>query len=151
MSNVLYDSGRNAFLTPNGTGGQIDWLGNTIKAAMIHMTGGTQPYVFSAAHVFWSQVTALSGAVILSTGSVASIALGTKTAVAGVAGCATVVFPSVPVQASVDAIIIYKDTGTPTTSLLIAFIDTASGLPTTPNTSDITLIIDTGANKLFKL
>lgn len=38
-----------------------------------------------------------------------------------------------------------------TESPLIAFIDTATGLPVTPNGGDITVAWDSGANKIFKL
>ena len=34
---------------------------------------------------------------------------------------------------------------------VIAFIDTATGLPVTPNGGDITITWDNGANKIFKL
>lgn len=38
-----------------------------------------------------------------------------------------------------------------TESPLIAYIDTATGLPVTPNGGDITIAWDSGANKIFKL
>jgi hypothetical protein len=47
--------------------------------------------------------------------------------------------------------VIYKDTGTAATSPLIAYIDTATGLPVTPNGGDITVTWDNGSNKIFKL
>ena len=50
-----------------------------------------------------------------------------------------------------EAVVIYKHTGTPATSLLIAYIDTATGLPVTPNGGDIQIVWDSGANKIFKL
>jgi hypothetical protein len=50
-----------------------------------------------------------------------------------------------------EAIVYYKDTGTAGTSPLIAYIDTATGLPVTPNGGDINIIPDNGSNKLFKL
>ena len=53
--------------------------------------------------------------------------------------------------ASIEAIIIYSDTGTEATSPLIAYIDTATGLPITPNGGDIIVTWDNGANKIFKL
>ena len=48
-------------------------------------------------------------------------------------------------------IIIYRDSGTASTSQLIACIDTATGLPCTPNGGDITITWDSGTNKIFKL
>jgi len=53
--------------------------------------------------------------------------------------------------ASIEAIVLYKDTGTDSTSPLIAFIDTATGLPITPNGGDIIVTWDNGPNKIFKL
>jgi hypothetical protein len=42
--------------------------------------------------------------------------------------------------ATVEALVIYIDTGTPTTSPLVAYIDTSvTGLPVTPNGGDITI------------
>ena len=46
---------------------------------------------------------------------------------------------------------IYRDTGTEATSPLIAYIDTATGLPITPNGGDIIVVWDDGANKIFRL
>ena len=40
------------------------------------------------------------------------------------------------VVSSIEAIVIYVDTGTEATSPLVAFIDTATGLPITPNGGD---------------
>ena len=53
--------------------------------------------------------------------------------------------------ASIEAIVLYKDTGTDATSPLIASIATATGLPITPNGGDIIVTWDNGANKIFKL
>ncbi|GAI46620.1 unnamed protein product, partial [marine sediment metagenome] len=47
---------------------------------------------------------------------------------------------------------IFKDDGVDdVSSPLIALIDTATGLPVTPNDGDITIAWDNGANKIFKL
>jgi hypothetical protein len=50
-----------------------------------------------------------------------------------------------------EAIVLYAHTGTEATSRLIAYIDTATGLPVTPSGGDITVTWDNGANKVFKL
>ena len=52
---------------------------------------------------------------------------------------------------SIEAIIIYKEGASDAASPLLAFIDTATGLPITPNTGDIIVNWDNGANKIFKL
>jgi hypothetical protein len=46
---------------------------------------------------------------------------------------------------------LYKHTGTESTSRLILLIDTATGLPCTPNGSDITIQWASGADKIFRL
>jgi len=48
-------------------------------------------------------------------------------------------------------IVLYKHTGTESTSRLILLIDTATGLPCTPNGSDITIQWPSGADKIFRL
>ena len=48
-------------------------------------------------------------------------------------------------------IVLYKDTGVEGTSRLILIIDTATGLPCTPNGSDITIQWSSGADKIFRL
>jgi hypothetical protein len=50
-----------------------------------------------------------------------------------------------------ESINLYKDSGVEGTSRLIAYIDTATGLPCTPNGGDITVQWDSGANRIFKL
>jgi hypothetical protein len=51
----------------------------------------------------------------------------------------------------VDSLVIYQDTGDAATSILIAFIDTGAGLPYTPSGGDITIVWDTGSDKIFAL
>jgi hypothetical protein len=132
MANTLYDKGREAFLS-----GGISWSGDTIKAVLVD----TGTYTFSQAHQYLSS---LSGTV----GTAAT--LGTKTVTSGVADAADVTYTAVS-GASCEAIVIYKDTGVAGTSPLIAYIDTATNLPVTPNGGDISITWDNGTNKIFKL
>jgi len=69
----------------------------------------------------------------------------------GVADAADIVFTAPPAGDVLEATVIYQDTGVEGTSRLIAYIDTATGLPVTPNGTDITILWDSGANKIFKL
>lgn len=133
MANVLYDTGRQAFLQAD-----VDWLVDTIKIALID----TGTVAFSSGHDNWDDVSAA----VVGTPQT----LGSKSATNGVADAADPTFTAVT-GATVEALIIYKDTGTPTTSTLIAFIDTGTGLPVTPNGGDIIVVFDSGANKIFKL
>jgi predicted dehydrogenase len=132
MANTLYDKGREAFLL-----GDIDWVADTIKVALID----TGTYTFSQAHDFLNDVSGVVGT---------AETLGTKTSTSGVADAADVTFTAVSGN-SIEALILYKDTGNSATSPLIAYIDTATGLPVTPTGADITITWDSGASKIFKL
>lgn len=133
MSNTLYDLGRQAFLD-----GDIDWSADTIKAALVD----TGVYTFSQSHQYYSSV---SSAVVGTPATLAS-----KTSTSGVADAADVTYSAVS-GSTVEALVLYKDTGNAATSPLIAYIDTATGLPVTPNGGDISIAWDSGANKIFKL
>jgi hypothetical protein len=76
--------------------------------------------------------------------------LTAKSTTGGAADAADITFTAVS-GASIEAIIIYVDSGTEATSPLIAFIDTATGLPITPNGGDIIVTWDNGTNKIFKV
>jgi hypothetical protein len=135
MASGLYAKGREGFLD-----GSIDWDTNTIKCVLIDTADYT---VNLATHDNLDDVPA--GARV---GTPAT--LGTKTATDGVADAADVTFTAVTGDPS-EAIVIWKDTGTESTSRLIAYIDTGTGLPVTPNGGDITIAWDNGANRIFKL
>lgn len=134
MANALYDTGRNAFLQ-----GQINWVADTISAVLVDTAAYTVDLVN---HQFLSDIPLAA--------RTATAALTGKTAVAGVADAADTLFPTVTGPQS-EAIVLYKDTGVETTSQLIAYIDTAVGLPVTPSGGDIVILWDNGTNKIFKL
>ena len=136
MANALFDKGREAFLT-----GTINWEADNIKVALVR--GYT---VNLATHEYLSDVTGGGGTIVATSGNLAS-----KTATAGVANMAAFTWTAVGLTTSCAYIIVYKDTGVAGTSRLIAYIDTASGLPVTPNGGDITFTPDAGVNHLFKL
>jgi hypothetical protein len=135
MANALFDKARQRFLE-----GQFNWNTDTIKAVLVD----TGTYTVNlTAHEFLADVGA--GARISTSGSFTG-----KSTTGGAADANDVTFTSVT-GASIEAIIIYKDTGVDATSPLIAFIDTATGLPITPNGGDIIVTWDNGANKIFKV
>lgn len=135
MANGLFASGREGFLD-----GSIDWDTDTIKAVLVDH--GTDTPVL-ATDVFLSDITA--GARVATSGALAS-----KTVPGGVADAADLTITAVT-GATVESIVLYKDTGSAATSRLIAMIDTATGLVFTPNGGDLTIAWDNGANKIFKL
>ena len=135
MANALYDKARERFLT-----GQFNWSTDSIKSVLVD----TGAYTVSlTSHEFLSDIS--SSARVSTSGAFTG-----KTTTGGAADANDITFSSVS-GASIEAIVIYADTGTEATSPLIAFIDTATGLPITPNGGDIIVTWDNGANKIFKL
>ena len=135
MANALYDAGRNAFLL-----GDIDWVADDIRAILVDTADYT---VNLATHSNLSSVPAIARVAT-------SGALTNKTALAGVADADDVSFGAVSGDPS-EAVVLYKHTGVESTSTLIAYIDTATGLPVTPNGGTIGVTWDNGANRIFKL
>lgn len=135
MANQLYDAGREGFLIA-----QIDWSTQTIRAVLIDTTKYT---VSIAGHAWLSDISADARVAT-------SAPFSAKTTTAGVANAAAATFSSVS-GPTCNALVIYRDTGTASTSRLIAYITSAVGLPVTPNGGNITINWDTGANKIFKL
>lgn len=135
MANALYDKGREGFLD-----GSIDWDTNNIKLVLIDEADDT----IDLANDDNLDDRVLASRVATS-GNLAS-----KTVTNGIADAADVTLSAVTGDVS-ESIDIYKDSGVESTSRLICNIDTATGLPVTPNGGDITVQFDGGANKIFKL
>ncbi|GAF98380.1 unnamed protein product [marine sediment metagenome] len=134
MANALYDKGRDKFLN-----GDIDYTADTLRVYLIDTDDYTVDLVN---HEFLSEVAAGS--------RVAYAVLAGKSTAAGVADATDTVLSSVTGDQS-EALLLCKYTGTDSTSALFGWIDTATGLPVTPNGGDITITWDDGANKIFKL
>ena len=134
MANALYANGRNEFLI-----GSIDWVNDSINVVLVD----TADY-----NVDLSNHTSLADIPVAA--RIATASLESKTAVGGVADGGDVTFSTVTGDEA-EALIIYKNTGVEGTSTLIAYIDTASGLPVLPNTGDIIVQWDSGPNKIFRL
>jgi hypothetical protein len=135
MANALYDYGREGFLA-----GDIDWDADDIRAILID----TADYTVNLSTD--QHLDDVPAAARVAT----SAALTAKSVSAGVADAADITWSAVSGDVS-EAIVIYQHTGTESTSRLIAYIDTATGLPVTPNGGDIQVQWDSGANKIFKL
>lgn len=99
-------------------------------------------YTYSAAHETLADIP--SGA------RIANALLGTKSALLGVFDAADTTLPSVS-GATSEYLILVMDSGTEATSWLIAYIDTATGLPVTPTGGDIVIQWDNGSAKIFAL
>lgn len=143
MANALYDLGREGFL-----GGDIDWDAHNIKIAFIDGADYTPNL---ATHDFFNDVAADftpsggSDPLVALSGNLAN-----KTKTAGVADADDVTITSVTGD-QFEYILIFRDSGAVATSNLIALLDTATGLPATPNGGDITVQWASGADRIFKL
>lgn len=135
MSNALYGKGRKGFLA-----GEIDWDADDIRVILIDVADYT---VDLAADDFLDDIPAPARVAV-------SGSLTGKTTTDGVADADDVILSSITGDPC-EALVIYKHTGTDSTSALIAYIDSATGLPVTPNGGDITIQWDDGADKIFKL
>jgi hypothetical protein len=120
MANILYPKGAEAILN-----GDIDWNTDTIKVALVD----TGTYTYNAAHDFLDDLSGVVGT---------AQTLGSVTITGGVLDAANPTFTAVS-GATVEALVIYKDTGVAGTSPLLVYIDSATGLPVTPNGGDITI------------
>lgn len=141
MANALYPKYKEKLLNPgtlgSTSGTAVDLSDDTIKIALVD----TGTYTYSTTHEFYSSV---SSAVIGTPQTLAS-----KTVTDGTFDAADVTFTSVSGN-SVEALVIYKDTGTGSTSPLVCYIDVAaSGLPVTPNGGNITVTFN--ASGIFSL
>jgi hypothetical protein len=129
MTAVIYPRAKAHFLT-----GGIDLSALNVHAALVNVSGGGTTYTYSATHEFLDDVP--SDAIIAASSALANKHIGddgsfdsddpTLTAVTGV---------------SVEALILYADTGT--TAFLILYQDSGvTGLPLTPDGSDVQIVVD---------
>jgi len=135
MANALFDYGREGFLA-----GDIDWDANNIKVVCVDHADDTPA---PATDQFLSDIAV--AARVATSGNFAS-----KTTTGGVADAADITISAVSGD-QFESLVIYQDTGTSGTSRLIAFIDTATGLPFTPSGSDVTIVWSSGSDRIFKL
>lgn len=129
MANAIYPLAKKHLLTAG-----IDLSALTVHAALINVSGGGTLYTYSTAHEFLDDVP--SDAIIAVSGALANKHFGDDGSfdsddptITGVTG------------ASVEALILYADTGT--TAFLIMYQDTGvTGLPLTPDGSDVQIVVD---------
>ena len=134
-TNTLFDKARERFLT-----GSINWNTDTIKAVLV-----TSAYSLNAsAHEYYADIT--PAAIVAG-----PVTLTSKAATSGAADAADITFTAVTAGVNVEAIVLYKDTGTPSTSPLIAYLGNPTGLPITGNGGDIIVVWDNGTNKIFRV
>lgn len=133
MANAIYPKYKEAILQSSANSS----LTGTVKVALVD----TGTYTYSATHEF---LTSLTGVV----GTAQTIG-ATKSYTNGVFDGSDVTFPTVS-GATVEALVIYIDTGVAGTSRLVAYLDTGvTGLPVTPNGGDI--VVQFNASGIFAL
>lgn len=132
MANKLYPRYKEALL-----GAGVNLATGTIKAQLVD----TGAYTYSDTHQY---LAAVPSAARIGT----AVTLASKTVANGAFDAADVTFSSVPAgsgsASAVEAIVIYRDSGAEGTSELVAFIDTATGLPITPNGGNVSVVWDAG-------
>ncbi len=135
MASALYPSGKESLLNA-----AIDMNTDTIRAIFV-----TSSYTYNAAHDFFNDLTNTVGDG--GTGRTNGEILITPTIASGVFDADDTVFASVT-GTSINAIVLYKDTGADGTSNLIAYID---GISLTVTAAQVTIQWDAGASKIFAL
>jgi len=133
MANALYPKAKEAFLN-----GSINMIANTITIALVD----TGVYTYSTSHQYRSDIS--------NTAVISSTALTNKSIANGVFDADDALFSSVT-GANCEALIIFSDNGVQATSRLIAYIDSATGLPILPNGGDITVAFSNGSSRIFAL
>ena len=133
MANALYPKAKEAFLN-----GSINMVSNTITIALVD----TGVYTYSSSHQYRNEV---SNSAVIS-----SATLSNKTITNGVFDADDATFSSVT-GANCEALLIFQDTGIQSTSRLIAYIDSATGLPILPNGGDISVAFSSRSSRILAL
>lgn len=115
--------------------GDMNLLTDMVKATLVN----TSLYTYDAAHETIADVPVLA--------RVATIEITGKSVTNGVFDGSDVSFPAVTGSLS-SAIVLWRDG---TTDYLVAYLDSVTGLPVTPNGGDIDLAWDNGVSKIFAL
>ena len=136
MSNALYAKDKEKLLSSTNA---ISLDTDTIKVSLVK---NTDPQNLATDEFY----TAISAYVVGTTQTLTG-----KSIVDGVFDAADPTFPAVTAGDTCEAVVIWKDTGVPGTSPLLAYIDTITGFPLLTNGGDITVQWDNGAYKIFSL
>lgn len=132
MANRLYPLGAQKMLS-----GQINFDADPIKAVLV-----SDGYTFSAAHEFLSDVGALVGSPQTLTG---------KTTTGGVFDAEDLAFGAIPPGSTAKALVLFLDTGNPSTSPVIVHDDEITGFPFATNGGDVNIPWSNGPYKILSL
>jgi hypothetical protein len=136
MSAFLFNTARGYFL-----GGGIAWGTDTIDTVLV-----TSAYAPASSSTDANLSDVASGHRVGS-----NTTLTTATFASGIADADDTTLTAVTTGSTATAIIIFKSTGTESTSHLVCYIDTYTGLPVLTNGGNITIAWPTSGNKIFKL
>lgn len=130
MANFVFDAQRNNML---GSGTRVDLDADTIKAMFVDHADDTPAVADDAIDDILSagRVPAIASCPTLGSPTIGSVGVG-------IFDAADTVFTSLSGDPS-ESLILFKDTGTESTSLLVCRWDTATGLPITPNGGNVTV------------
>lgn len=142
MANDLFDTARSGFLD-----GSIDMNTAVIKVALV------RSYTFTTSHTYMSDVTGAGGSVVGTPQALSSVSITN-----GSFDAADVTYTAVSAGAAIPALIIYQSSAVTggsdvasSSQRLIAYIDTAGGLPITPTGNDIHVIWDNSGYGIFTI
>lgn len=134
MANALYAKGKEKMLSA-----QINFPSDTIKVALVK-----NDYAQNlSTDEFYTDI---SASVIGTPQTLAS-----KTVTGGVFDALDITFAAVPAGSTCEGVVIYKDTGTASTSPLLIYVDTITGFPLATSGGDIQVQWDNGAYRIFSL
>lgn len=142
MANALFPLGREGFLA-----GEIDFDTAVIKVALV------RGYTYDTADKFVSDVTGGGGTL-----HATSAALASKTVTEGTADAADITFTAVTANANGHGLLVFQSSAVgggadvaASAQRVIAWYDTGTNLPVTPNGGDISVAWDAGSNRIFTL
>lgn len=131
MANSFYNAFLNGILGSHAT--RVDLDADTIKMALVD-NGSGEGAPDAAADDFWDDQDAglIGTAYTLANKDIGGAGAGVFDNTVNPAPAFTAVS-----GATVESLVFFKDTGTPSTSNLLWYFDTATGLPLTPNGGDV--------------
>lgn len=133
MANGVFKKGIQGLL-----GGLIDLDTDDMRVRLVR---GYTPNLNT--HEFMTAVTGGGGTIVSTSGALTGVTLTD-----GVFDAADPTFTSVGAGAACQHLIYYKHTGVDATSRLLLSIDSATGLPVTPDGGNILVTHDNGANRI---
>lgn len=132
MANRFYPKGAEKFGR-----GQINWESDNIAVAIV-----ADSYTYSAAHEFLSDAGTLVGT---------KQSLASKTFAGGVFDADDVDFGLLAPGSTAKALVLFKDTGSASTSPLLCYLDEVTGFPFATNGGQVTVPWSDGADKIISL